>query len=151
MGQEIGMVDATQLSHVDVHELLPQKEPFVMIGRLVALDNTTTVSETTIAPDNLFVDDGCFSASGMIENVAQTCAARLGYVNKYILKNNIQLGFIGSVKNLIVNKLPQVGKTITTTLVVTNEIYGMTLASAKVECEQKVLLSTDIKIAVKDE
>ncbi len=151
MEQEIGMVDAAQLQLVDVHELLPQQEPFVMIGRLVSLDATTTVSELTIAPDNLFVDDGYFSASGMIENVAQTCAARLGYVNKYILKKDVQLGFIGSVKNLIIHELPQTGKTITTTIVVNSVIYGMTLASARVECEGKELLSTDIKIAVKDE
>ena len=70
------------LRQIDVHELLPQQEPFVMIGSLTYFDEVRTVTETTIAADNIFVDDGCFSASGLIENVAQTCAVRIGFVNK---------------------------------------------------------------------
>ena len=54
------------LRQIDVHELLPQQEPFVMIGTLTHFDETRTVSETTIAADNIFVDDGRFSASGLI-------------------------------------------------------------------------------------
>ena len=57
------------LRQIDVHELLPQQEPFVMIGRLTHFDEVRTVSETTIAADNIFVDNGFFSASGLIENV----------------------------------------------------------------------------------
>ena len=72
------------LRQIDVHELLPQQEPFVMIGTITYFDEERTVTETTIAADNIFVDDGLFSASGLIENVAQTCAARIGFVNKYL-------------------------------------------------------------------
>ena len=39
------------LRQIDVHELLPQQEPFVMIGRLTHFDEVRTVSETTIAAD----------------------------------------------------------------------------------------------------
>ena len=74
------------LRQIDIHELLPQQEPFVMIGTLIHFNHTCTVTETEIKADNSFVDNGCFSASGLMENIAQTCAARIGYVNKYILK-----------------------------------------------------------------
>ncbi|MFC2773441.1 MAG: pseudouridylate synthase, partial [Segatella oris] len=33
----------TDLRAIDVHELLPQQEPFVMIGSLVYFDKTLTV------------------------------------------------------------------------------------------------------------
>ena len=46
------------LRQIDVHELLPQQEPFVMIGRLTHFDEVRTVAETTIAADNIFVDNG---------------------------------------------------------------------------------------------
>lgn len=141
------MHDLLNIEAIDVHELLPQQEPFVMIHRLVALDERTTVTETTVTDGNIFADNGRLSASGLIENVAQTCAARIGYVNKYVRGNDIQLGFIASVRNLQVVELPWVGQTITTTVEIRDEILGMTLAAARVESEGRTLLTTEMKIA----
>ena len=138
------------LRSIDIHELLPQQEPFVMIGTLVKFDMTRTVTELTVSADNLFVDNGYFSASGLIENIAQTCAARIGYVNKYILLKGIQLGFIGAIRNLQINELPKVGDTITTTVDVLEEVFGMTLANAVVTCGDKVLVTSEMKIAVRE-
>ena len=138
------------LRQIDVHELLPQQEPFVMIGTLTHFDETRTVSETTIATDNIFVDDGRFSASGLIENVAQTCAARIGFVNKYIQGNGITIGVIGAVRKLVINSLPAAGQTITTSVETISEVFGMTLAKATVTCEGEELLSTEIKISVRE-
>ena len=142
---------AAFLRSIDIHTLLPQQEPFVMVSRLVQFDTVRTVTETDIKADNLFVEEGRFSASGLIENIAQTCAARLGYVNKYILMKSIQLGFIGAVKNLEVMALPKVGDTITTIVDVRAEVFGMTLADAVVKIGDQILLTTEIKIAIKEE
>ena len=138
------------LRQIDIHELLPQQEPFVMIGNLICFDEVKTVTETTIAADNIFVDDGRFSASGLIENVAQTCAARIGFVNKFILGNGITIGVIGAVRKLVINALPAAGQTITTTVEIVSEVFGMTLAKATVTCEGEELLSTEIKISVRE-
>lgn len=138
------------LRKIDVHDLLPQQEPFVMIDELVHFDQILTVTETLVRDDNLFVDNGQLSASGLMENIAQTCAARIGYVNKYILQKGIQLGFIGAVRNFEVRELPQTGDLITTQVEVKEEIFGMTLAEATIECGGKVLVSTEMKIAVKE-
>ena len=140
-----------QLRAIDVHELLPQQEPFVMIGCLTQIDEVRTVTETVISPQNIFVDDGQFSASGLIENIAQSCAARIGFVNKYILHNGIQIGVIGAVKNFQVVSLPKAGQTINTTVDTVSEVFGMTLAKATVTCEGEVLATTDIKIGVRSE
>ena len=138
------------LRQIDIHNLLPQQEPFVMIGSLVYFDERRTTTETTIREDNIFVDEGHFSASGLIENIAQTCAARIGFANKYILKKGIQIGFIGAIRNLEVFCLPKVGDTITTTVDVVEEVFGMTLAHAQITCSEKVLVTTHIKIALKE-
>jgi predicted hotdog family 3-hydroxylacyl-ACP dehydratase len=138
------------LRQIDVHELLPQQEPFVMIGRLTYFDEVRTVAETTIAADNIFVDNGFFSASGLIENVAQTCAARIGFVNKYLYNNSIQIGVIGAVRKLVINSLPAAGQTITTTVDTISEVFGMTLAKATVTRDGEELLSTEIKIGVRE-
>lgn len=138
------------LRKIDVHELLPQQEPFVMIGSLVHFDQTLTVTETLVKGDNLFVDDGYMSASGLMENIAQTCAARIGYVNKYVLKKGIQLGFIGAVRNFQVHQLPKVGDMLITRVEVKEEIFGMTLAEATIKCGGNILVSTEMKIAIKE-
>ncbi len=138
------------LRQIDIHELLPQQEPFVMIDTLVHFDQTLTVTETIVRADNIFVDAGYFSATGLMENIAQTCAARIGYVNQYILKKGIQLGFIGAVRNFEVLGLPKVGDLLTTYVDVKEEIFGMTLAEARIECRGKTLTTTEMKIAVKE-
>ena len=137
------------LRTIDIHELLPQQEPFVMVSQLVHFDKTRTVTETTIGPKNMFVENGQMTASGLIENIAQTCAARIGYVNKYILKKGIQIGFIGAIRNLEVKALPAVGDTIRTTVDVVEEVFGMILANASIECNGKTMVTTEMKIAIK--
>lgn len=144
-----GQPSEEQLRQIDVHELLPQQEPFVMIGKLIHFDQNMTVTETLVQEENIFVDGGRFSAAGLMENIAQTCAARIGYANKYILKKDIQLGFIGAVRNLEVKALPKVGDTLVTRVEVKEEIFGMTLAYATIECDGEVLVSTEMKIAIK--
>jgi len=138
------------LRGIDIHELLPQQEPFVMISSLVRFDMQTTVTETVVSADNLFVEDGVFTAPGIVENIAQTCAARIGYVNKYILKKGIQLGFIGAIRDLKVKQLPKVGDTITTTISVIDSVFGMTLVDAVVLNNGADVASAQMKIAVKE-
>ncbi|MBR5763873.1 MAG: pseudouridylate synthase [Bacteroidaceae bacterium] len=138
------------LRGIDIHELLPQQEPFVMISSLVRFDMQTTVTETVVSADNLFVEDGVFSAPGIVENIAQTCAARIGYVNKYILKKGIQLGFIGAIRDLKVKDLPKVGERITTSISVIDSVFGMTLVDAVVMNNGAEVASAQMKIAVKE-
>ena len=138
------------LRGINIHELLPQQEPFVMISSLVRFDKQTTVTETIVSADNMFVEDGVFTAPGIVENIAQTCAARIGYVNKYILKKGIQLGFIGAIRDLKVKDLPKVGDTITTTISVIDSVFGMTLVDAVVLNNGAEVVSAQMKIAVKE-
>lgn len=136
---------------IDVHTLLPQAEPFVMIGSLEHFDRVVTRSKLVIPSTNIFVSDGIFSSSGLIENIAQTCAARIGYINKYILKKEIQLGFIGAIKDLEIFRLPQVGETLHTTVNVIEEIFGMILVRTEIVSDEETLVQAEMKIAIKNE
>ena len=122
-----------------------------MVGSLIAFDAGSSVTETLIREDNIFVDDGHFSASGMMENIAQTCAARIGYYNKYILKAGVQIGVIGAVRKMKVSGHPHVGQQFRTTVTVVEELLGMTLANAEITCEGKTLATAQIKLAVKEQ
>jgi predicted hotdog family 3-hydroxylacyl-ACP dehydratase len=136
--------------NIDVHELLPQQEPFVMIDTLVDVSETETITETNVSSSNLFVESDKFSACGLIENIAQTCAARIGYVNKYVLKKGIQLGFIGAIRNLQIYRLPPVGTTIITKVTIMEDVFGMTLATAVVSTNDIIWAEGEMKIAINE-
>jgi predicted hotdog family 3-hydroxylacyl-ACP dehydratase len=135
---------------IDIHELLPQQEPFVMVGKLIHYDNNNTITQTKILYDNIFVDNGVFTSSGIIENIAQTCATRIGYINKYILKKDIQLGFIGAIRNLKIYRCPKVSEIIQTSIITIEEVFGMTLVSATVKVGEELLAESEMKIAVSE-
>lgn len=140
----------TFLRGIDVHEILPQQDPFIMVGCMTHFDPTVSITETVVNESNIFVDDGRLSPSGMLENIAQTCAAKIGFYNKYILHNDVQVGFIGAVRNYTVYSCPAVGSTITTRVDILEEIFGMTLASARIMYGQDTLAVAEIKLSVRN-
>lgn len=139
------------LEQIDIHELLPQREPFVMVDKLVYFDEKTTTTSFLVREDNLFVENGRLNACALAENIAQTCATRLGYVNKYILKRGIQIGFIGAVKDMKVIDTPVVGDVLTTTIHVLEQIMGLTLVTAVIRIGDRVFATAEMKIALADE
>ena len=122
-----------------------------MIGTLVGFDGTTVITETTIQESNLLVDGGVFTTAGLTENIAQTCAARIGYYNKYILRKGVQIGVIGAVRKMHVGEHPHVKETIRTTVTVVQELLGMTLANATITLNGQTIVEAQIKLAVKDQ
>lgn len=138
------------LRTIDIYSVLPQQEPFVMVDALTHFEPGTSTTQTLVREDNLFVEDGCFSASGMMENIAQTCAARIGFYNKYILNRDVQIGYIGAIRNYVVLGKAPVGETLTTTVDVLEEVFGMTLATATVRCGGQIIATGQVKLAVKN-
>ncbi|MCE5344953.1 MAG: pseudouridylate synthase [Bacteroidales bacterium] len=133
---------------LDVKTLIPQKPPFIMIDRLVHFDEVVTRTEFEIVPANIFVEGGKLLEAGLVENIAQTCAARLGYINAIILKDAVRVGFIGAVKSLVIHKLPDVHSTLETTIEVVNEVFNITLVNATTRCNGDVLVTCEMKISV---
>lgn len=138
------------LRTIDVHDILPQQEPFVMIGRMTHFEMRTSTTETLIGDSNIFVDGGKLSASGMLENIAQTCAARIGFYNKYILHKDVQVGFIGAVRNYVVCSLPSAGDVIITKVDILEEVFGMTLAVAEIRNGGEIIATAEIKLSVRN-
>jgi predicted hotdog family 3-hydroxylacyl-ACP dehydratase len=137
-------------NQINIEELLPQRQPFIMIDKMLHFDKVLTVTGMKIAEDNMFVENGFLTESGIIENIAQTCAARMGYINKYICSDNVKIGFIGSINDLIINEHPQVGDELKTTIEVMSEIFAITLVNAKVEIGDRLITSCEMKIAITD-
>lgn len=81
----------------ELFRLIPQRPPMVMIDRFYGIEENTSWSGLTVTPDNLFCRDGVLQETGIIEHIAQSAAARVGYI--YMLREEpVPLGFIGSVE-----------------------------------------------------
>ena len=138
------------LERIPVLALLPQRSPFVMIDALTAFDEHETSTRLTVRPDNFFFEYGRLTAYGLIENIAQTCAARLGYAN-YILHRKPRIGVIGAIQHFDVLRTPNDGETIRTTVRVEEEVLGITLMDARVYVGSELIAATQMKIAIRDE
>ena len=139
-----------ELKDIDIREIIPQRPPFRMVDRLLSYDETVSEATLLLRPDNIFLDD-TFQTAGIVEHIAQTCAARIGYYNKYILHRDIVIGYIGAIRQLDVKRHPSVGEELLTRIEVLSSAFGMTLVSAVVSISQGELIADgEVKIALSE-
>lgn len=137
------------LQDIPLKELIPQRPPFVMIDKIMSFNMTVTETQLEVRADNVFCKEGRLTAEGLMENIAQTCAARMGYIN---LINNeaVKIGVIGSVNNYEVFRTPKVGEVILTSIEVIEEMFQITMVKAVVKCGEETLAQSNMKIALMD-
>jgi predicted hotdog family 3-hydroxylacyl-ACP dehydratase len=129
----------------DIISLIPQKAPFVMVGKLLSVDENSTRSSFIITDDNVFVKDGLFPEAGLLENIAQTAALRAGYVAQADNKP-VAVGYIGAINNFEIFNLPKVGDELVTEIVIENKIFDVTVISGKVWHNKSLLASCEMKL-----
>ena len=133
---------------IDIIEtLIPQRPPFVMIDKLLSLGESITTTGFTIREDNIFVEDGQFKEPGLVENIAQTAAARAGYISQ--TENKLVLvGYIGAVNSLQIFMLPKTGDELITEITIENQIFDVTLISGKITCNGLRVAQCKMKIFI---
>ncbi len=127
-----------------VKSLIPQKDPFVMVDKLLSFSDKEVVSGFTIKANHIFSDDNVFNAAGLIEHMAQTIALHTGY-QYYLKKEQAPTGYIGSIKKAEILSLPKIGQELVTTVTILHEIMGVTLVKAEVKCNEVLIASSEIK------
>jgi predicted hotdog family 3-hydroxylacyl-ACP dehydratase len=109
-----------------VENLLPQKFPFVMVDKMFSYTETSLIAGLEIKNDNIFFDNNTFLEAGLIEHMAQSVALHTGY--QFFLKNEIApTGYIGSIKEIEIKKLPKINDKIQSTVNILQEFAGITL------------------------
>ena len=131
----------------DILSLIPQRPPFVMIDSLLHYDEAVTRSVFRIMPGNILVENGRLSESGLVENIAQTAAARAGFIAR-TTQQAVQVGYIGSLKNLRVYDLPKPEDVLETEIRVENQIFDVTVVIGKVWCNNLLLAECEMKIFI---
>ena len=128
---------------------IPQRPPMVMIDRLVSSDTEKTETELTIAADNIFVENGVFTAPGLTENMPQTAAARAGYA---FLENQmeVKLGFIGAIKNLKIYTEPVVGSVIQTEIRELAKVMNILSVQTEIRQNGDLVAACEMKIFIQE-
>ena len=129
-------------------ELIPQRPPMVMVDRLVECTETKTISSFFIKKENIFCENNHFTEPGLIENIAQTAAARIGYINK-ISNQEVLIGYIGAIKELEINFLPNVLTEITTEITIETELLGFTIIHGKILSNNDIAAECNMTIFIK--
>jgi hypothetical protein len=121
--------------------LIPQSPPMVMIDELMESDEKLTKTRFLIRETNVFCQPG------LIENIAQTGAARIGYIAR--INNKMPpLGFIGAITDLNILLLPGVGTELISTIFIEHEIYNASIVRARIENNERLIFECKMKIFI---
>ena len=127
--------------------LIPQQPPFVMIDTLLYADETISRTAFAVRADNVLVEDGHFTAAGLMENMAQTAAAGAGYTAQKEGKP-VQVGFIASVSEFEVHQLTATGDELVTEVTFKERVMNISVVSGIVKRNNEVIASCEMKIVL---
>jgi predicted hotdog family 3-hydroxylacyl-ACP dehydratase len=141
------------INDIDILDLIPQRAPFIMVDALTYYDPVVAKTTFTVRADNIFCTSaGQLEEAGLIENIAQTCAARTGYEEKTQVQKSgiIKIGYIGMIKAMEIFRNPVVGEQLETTSVIVENFFNTTLVETKVEVADETIATCEMKIYLTD-
>ncbi|HCA09180.1 MULTISPECIES: hypothetical protein [unclassified Chryseobacterium] len=131
-----------------VGSLIPQRFPFVMVHELTEYSENHLVSGFEIKDDAIFIQDGIFQASGLIEHQAQSVALHTGY-KYHLLGKDAPTGYIGAIKSFEAETLPKTGDRLVSEVTILNEVMGVTLVDIVTKLNGAIIAKSQMKTAVK--
>ena len=124
----------------------------LMLDRLISADEKSASTSLLIRKDNIFVTEGRLNAYALIEVMAQTCAAQLGYADVYVNgHNDVRIGYIGSVKRMQIEASPRVGETLRTRMEVVEDFGDLKLVTAESYVNNRRIAVAELTIALSGE
>lgn len=135
------------LPETNILPFIPQRSPFVMIDELVDCTEQSAKTIFRVRKDNLFVKNDLLRESALVENIAQTAAARIGYICRQENKP-VPIGYIAAIQNLLIEDLPVTGETLETEITIKNQVMHVTIITGSVKVDDQVVATCEMKIFV---
>ena len=131
----------------DIASLIPQRPPILMVDRFECVEADRCTTWLDIRDGNLFLHGGRLLAEGLIEHIAQTAAAYIGYRRREA-GDEVNLGFIGDIKKCtIADSLPGVGETVETQMRVVSQVGPITMIAAESRVNDVTVVACRMKLA----
>ena len=134
-------------TRTEIESFIPQRNPFVAVHEILKATDELLISQFEVLAENIFVTGGILHEAGLIENIAQTAAAQMGYVCKQ-KGIPVPIGYIASIKNLKVYKLPPTGSVLSTSVQVTNRVMDFMLVDGKIRSGENNICECEMRIFV---
>lgn len=130
---------------IHAQDYIPQRPPIVMIDNILNSEEDTFITDLLIRPDNIFVENGILRETGLMENIAQTSAARVGFSSAGA---HVPIGVIGGINQFQLHFLPKVGQTLVTTIHVVAGVGSALVVDATVTCEEQLVATCSMKVFI---
>ncbi|MGC4034519.1 MAG: 3-hydroxyacyl-ACP dehydratase [Chitinophagaceae bacterium] len=134
-------------AETNILPFIPQRAPFVMIDELVHCDEKGAITRFLVRTDNLFFQKGHLGEPALVENIAQTAAARIGYICSRENKP-VPIGYIAAVQHLRIEGLPSLGDVVETEITIKNQVLNVTIISGTARVKDKLVASCEMKIFI---
>lgn len=135
------------LEELNMDLLLPHGRTFRLVDQLVSQEDPMTVCRLQVTESTPLVSNGMLQEAGLLESMAQTCAARMGY-QTWLHKEKPKIGVIGQVRNLRIARLPHTGETLHTSVTILQEMGSLLLVEGTIHSNQELIASARLSLAV---
>jgi predicted hotdog family 3-hydroxylacyl-ACP dehydratase len=115
-----------------------------MVDKLLHFEDKKVIAGLTVSEENIFTQNNKFTATGLIEHMAQSVALYTGY-QFYLKKEDAPTGYIGAIKKAEIFSLPVLGKELKTTVIILHDIMGVTLVTTQTECDGEIIAASEMK------
>lgn len=132
----------------EIKKLLNQRAPILMVDKLYSATDNECVCGLTVTKDNFFLTDGQYTEPGLIEHIAQSASAFVGYKALINGTTNAPVGYIGEIKNFKLFKLPTIGDEIVTTISIQSVVMNITLFVAEAKVNGNTIASCLMKLSI---
>ncbi len=132
----------------EIGKFIPQREPIMMVDKLVSFDLEAGTSETglTVSPDSIFVKDGILADAALLEHTAQSGALHIGY-DVVMRGQKVPIGLIGTINKYKIYRLPHVGEELRTSIAMGAKVGDVSLVSMTVRIGDEVIAEGKMKLA----
>jgi 3-hydroxymyristoyl/3-hydroxydecanoyl-(acyl carrier protein) dehydratase len=133
---------------IPVHDLIPQKEPFVFVDHVFDFKGRMWKSTFKVPEGHVFVEEGELLKAGYVEVLAQSLAAGITFFNEDDIP---KVGFIGEVKGFCVYGTARVNDSLDVSVEVKNEVFNVLVVGGVISVNGKTLAEGTLKLVLQDQ
>lgn len=126
---------------------IPQRNPIVMVDVLYRFNETEVSAGLSVETAGIFIKNNALQEPGLIEHMAQTVALHTGF-GYFIKQEQAPTGYIGSIANLKINRLPIANEKIQTTATILQEFAGITLVEIICQINNETIATAQMKTVI---
>lgn len=132
----------------DITELLPQRAPLLMVGRLVTAGEQGAETDYCVPRGHFLVEHDCLMEAAFIENIAQSAAAFAGYRARK-KGNTAPTGYIGEIKDFRCYGRARVGDVLHTTVTFILDMGDISIAEGRINIGGQKVAEARLAVVLK--